>query len=174
MLGHLIWAHGFLRLSTALFILFTLICSSEVISTILSSSSLIGSSASDILLSIISRVFLISVIVLFVYLCLFFNFSRSLLIDSCIFSICFQGFWSSLLSLFWILFQVVFLFPLHLFGLLCFYFVSSFVHYYSAFFKKKKKNSLCLRSPFPSLRGWILSSFWFLSKFGQVVCVSFI
>ena len=33
---------------------------------------------------------------------------------------CFQGFWSSLLSLFRILFQVVCLFTLHLFGLLCF------------------------------------------------------
>ena len=52
--------------------------------------------------------------------CLFFNSSRSLLIVSCIFSVFFQGFWSSLLSLFWILFLVVCLFPLHLFGLLCF------------------------------------------------------
>ena len=67
-----------------------------------------------------SRVFLISVIVLFVSICLFFNSSRSLLIDSCVFSNLFQGFWSSLLSLFWILFQVVCLFPLHLFWLLCF------------------------------------------------------
>ena len=46
---------------------FTLFCSLEVISTILSSSSLISFSASDILLLIPSRVFLISVIVLFVY-----------------------------------------------------------------------------------------------------------
>ena len=42
---------------------FSLFCSSEVISTILSSSSLIHSSASDIVLLIPSRVFLISVIV---------------------------------------------------------------------------------------------------------------
>ena len=56
-----------------------------------------------------------------VYLCMFIlNSSRSLLIDSCIFSILFSRFWSSLLSLFWILFQVVCLFPLHLFWLLCF------------------------------------------------------
>ena len=47
-------------------ILFTSFCSSEVISTILPSSSLIRSSASDILLLMPSRVFLISVIVLFV------------------------------------------------------------------------------------------------------------
>ena len=163
MLVCLIYSQRSLKLSSVLFILFTLFCSSEVISTILSSSSLIGSSASDILLSIISRVFLISVIVLFVYLCLFFNFSRSLLIDSCIFSICFQGFWSSLLSLFWILFQVVFLFPLHLFGLLCFYFVSSFVHYYSAFLKKKKKKLIVFKVSFSQSSR--LNSFFLLVSF---------
>ena len=62
MLVHLIWSQRSLRLSLALFILFTLFCSSEVISTILSSSSLICSFASDILLLIPSRVFLISVV----------------------------------------------------------------------------------------------------------------
>ena len=67
MLVHLILSQWSLRLSSILFILFTLFCSSEVIATILSSRSLICSSASDILLSIPSRVFLISVIVLFVY-----------------------------------------------------------------------------------------------------------
>ena len=91
MLVCLMWSQRSLRLSSALFILFTLFCSSEVIFTILSSSSLIRSSASDILLLIPSRVFLISVIVLFVSVCLFFNSSRSLLIH--IFSpFCFQGF----------------------------------------------------------------------------------
>ena len=73
-------------------ILFTLVCSSEVISTILSSTSLIHSSASDILVLIPSRVFSISVIVLFVSVCLFFNSSRSLWIYSCIFSILFSRF----------------------------------------------------------------------------------
>ena len=65
-----------LRLSSAQFFsfFFTLFCSSEVIPSILSSSSLTGSSASDILLLIPSRVFLISVIVLVVSVCLFFNF----------------------------------------------------------------------------------------------------
>ena len=77
-------------LSAVLFILFTLFCSSEGISIILSSISLIHSSASDSLLLIPSRVFLISVIVLFVYVCLVFN--SSLLIDSCIFSILFSRF----------------------------------------------------------------------------------
>ena len=61
-------------------------------STILSSSSLICSSASDILLLIPPRLVLISVIVLFVSVCLFFNCSRSLLIDSYIFSILFSRF----------------------------------------------------------------------------------
>ena len=92
MLVHLIWSQMSLRLFSALFILFALFCSSEVISPILSSSSLISSSASDILLLIPSGVFLISVIVLFVSVCLFFNYSRSLLIDSCIFSILFSRF----------------------------------------------------------------------------------
>ena len=72
MLVHLILSQRSLRLSSVLFSLFTLFCSSKVISTILYSSSLIHCSASDILLLIPSRVFLISVIVLFV--CLFFNF----------------------------------------------------------------------------------------------------
>ena len=71
---------------------FYFILLSEIISTILSSSSLICSSASDILLFIPSIVFLISVIVLFVSACLFFNSSRSLLIDSYIFSILFSRF----------------------------------------------------------------------------------
>jgi len=59
------------------------------------------SSASDILLLIPSGVVLISVIVLLVSVCLFFNYSRSLLIDSCIFSI--------LLSRFLIMFTIIFL-----------------------------------------------------------------
>ena len=90
MVVHLILSYRSLRLSSVLFILFTLFCSSEAISTNLSSSSLIHSSASDILLLIPFRVFLISVIVLFV--CLVFNYSRSLLIDSCIFFILFSRF----------------------------------------------------------------------------------
>jgi len=81
-----------LRLASVLFILFTLFCSSEVISTILYSCSLIHPSASDSLLLILSRVFLISVIVLIVSVYLFFNSSRSLLIYSCIFSILFSRF----------------------------------------------------------------------------------
>ena len=74
MLVLLIFSQKSLRLSLVLFILFTLFCSSAVISTTLSSNSLIHSSASDILLLITSRVFLISVIVLFVSVCLLFFF----------------------------------------------------------------------------------------------------
>ena len=81
-----------LRLSSVIFIHFILFCSSEVISTILSSSSLIRSSASGILLLIPSRVFSISIIVLFVSICLFFNSSRALLVYSCIFFILFSRF----------------------------------------------------------------------------------
>ena len=92
MLVGLILSQRSLTLSSVVFILFTLFCSSEVISTILSCSSLIRSCASDILLLIPSRVFLISEIVLLVSVCLFFNSSRSLLIDSCIFSILFSRF----------------------------------------------------------------------------------
>ena len=69
MLVHLIFSHRSLRLSSALFTLFALFCSSDVISTILPSSLLIHSSASDILLLISSGVFLISVIMLFVSVC---------------------------------------------------------------------------------------------------------
>ena len=57
MVVHLILSQRSVRWSSVLFILFTLFCSSEVISTILSSSSLICSSASDILLLIPSRAF---------------------------------------------------------------------------------------------------------------------
>ena len=92
MLVYLILSQRSLKLFSVLFILFTVFCSSEVISIILSSSSLIHSSASDILLLIPSRVFLISVIVLFVSVCLFFNSFMSLLIHSCIFSILFSRF----------------------------------------------------------------------------------
>ena len=77
MLLCLILSQRSLSLSSILFILFTLLCSSEVISTILSSSSLIRSSASYIILLILSKIFLISVIVLFVSVCLFFNSSSS-------------------------------------------------------------------------------------------------
>ena len=77
MLVCLIFSQRSLKLSSVLFILFTLLCSSEVIFTILSSSSLICSSASVILLLIPCYVFFISVIVLFIW---FFCCSLNLLL----------------------------------------------------------------------------------------------
>ena len=80
---------------------FLFICSSTVIFTTLFSSSLIHSSALVILLMVPSNVFLISVIVLFISVCLFFISSMSLVIvltvlnASYIFSIIFSSFWSN-------------------------------------------------------------------------------
>ena len=79
MLVHLMLSRKSLRLSSILFFLFSLYCFVTVISTILSSRSLIHSSASVILLLIPSRVFLISFIVLFIIVCLLFSSSRSVL-----------------------------------------------------------------------------------------------
>ena len=69
MLLHLMLSLRSLRLSSFLFLLFSLFCSPEVISTILSSRSLIYSSASVILQLIPSSVFFISVILLFISVC---------------------------------------------------------------------------------------------------------
>ena len=75
-----------LRLSSFLFILFSIFCSAAVMSTILSSRSLIRSSASVVLLSIPSSA-------LFTSVCLFFSSCRSLVNISCIFSIVFLRSW---------------------------------------------------------------------------------
>ena len=151
MLVHLILSQRSLRLSSILFILFTLFHSSEVISTIFSSSSLIRSSASDILLLTPSRVFLNSIIVLFVPVCLFFNSSRSFLIDSYIFSILF----SRVLIIFTVIILNYFSgsLPISSSFILDFCVSSLFLHLCSIslpvhfFF-----NLLCLRSPFPRLQ----------------------
>ena len=99
MLVCLILSQRFLRLSSILFSLFSLLCSSAFIYIILSSSSLIYSSASVILLLIPSAVFLIPVIVLFITICLFFVFSRSLLMFLVFSPFYFLYFETSLLSL---------------------------------------------------------------------------
>ena len=93
MLVHLILSQRSLRLSSVLSILFTLFYSSEVISTILSSGSLICSSASNILLLIPFRIFLISVIMLFVSVFLLFHSSRFCSLILAFSPWCFQGFW---------------------------------------------------------------------------------
>ena len=98
MLVHLILSQRSLRLSSSLFILFSVFCSVVVISTILSSRSLIHSSASVILLLIPSREFLISFTVLFIIVCLLFSSSRSLLNVPVFSPFYFQDF-GSLLSL---------------------------------------------------------------------------
>ena len=66
MLGHLIFSWRSLRLSSFLLIHFSFFLSDSFISTILSSTSLILSSASVILLFVPSRMFLISFIALFI------------------------------------------------------------------------------------------------------------
>uniref|UniRef100_A0A8C6BAV5 Uncharacterized protein n=1 Tax=Monodon monoceros TaxID=40151 RepID=A0A8C6BAV5_MONMO len=124
-----------LRLSSFLFILFSLFCSAAVNSTILSSRSLIHSSASVILLLIPSSVFsfqllFCSPVCLFFNSsrCLFFNSSSSLLNISCIFSL----FASILFPKSWIIFTTIILIfldsclsPLHLVVFRGFYFVPS-------------------------------------------------
>ena len=82
MLVHLTLSQRSLKLSSFLFILFSLFCSAAVISTILSSGSLTHSSASPILLLIPSSVFLISVIVLLDSIC-----SLCLLCQTCLLSV---------------------------------------------------------------------------------------
>ena len=89
-----------LRLSSILFILFSLFCSSAVISPFCLPAYLF------VLLPQLfcySSVFFVSVIVLFISVCLFFSFSRSLLNISCIFSICV----SILFPRFWIIFTII-------------------------------------------------------------------
>ena len=92
-LVHLMLSQRSLRLSSILFILFSLFCSFVVISTILSSRSLIRSSASVILLLIPSSKVLVSFILLFITVCLLCSSSSYLLRVSCIFSILFPVFW---------------------------------------------------------------------------------
>ena len=126
---------------------------SEVISTILSSGLLNYPSVSDILALIPYRAFLISVIVLFVSICLFFNSSRSLLIDSYIFSILFSRF----LNIFTIIILNSFSGSLPISSsfiwtsvfLVCSFICVVFLCLFIIFFL----NLLCLRSPFPRLQG---------------------
>ena len=88
-LVHLVLSQRPFKLSSLLFILFfSLFYSAAEISTILSSTSLIHSSASFILLLIPSSVFFISVIIFFNSVWLFFIFSNSLLKTSYNFLLC--------------------------------------------------------------------------------------
>ena len=137
---HLILFQRSLRLSSILFILFPLFCSSAVICTILSSNSFIHSSASVILLLTPSRVFFnfsncvihLSLLILYFFYVLgdSINCVKIFLAFSPLY---FKVFEASLLSLFWILFRVVCLFHLNLFGLVSFYLVLSFALCFSIF-----------------------------------------
>ena len=183
MLVHLILAQRSLRLSSILFILFPLVCSSAVISTILSSRSLIYSSTSVILLSVTSRVFLTSVIVLFISVCLFFIYSMSLVIVLTVLNVSsfslfyFQVFGASLPSLFSILFQIDRLFPLHLFGLVSFYLVLSFVLYlsvFSSFFSYLAPLEVSFSQAWRSYSFFLPQPPPLERKVGWVVCVAFL
>ena len=92
----------------------------------------------------------------------FFNSSRSLLIDSCIFSILF--------SKFLIIFTLIILNSFSgnfLFTYLYFCVPSLFLHLCSISLPFHYfLNLLCLRSAFLRHQGWILSSFWFLPSSG--------
>ena len=112
MLGHLTLSWRSLRLSSFLLIHFSFFLSDSFISTILSSNSLILSSASVIILFVASRVFLISFIALYIhYVLIFFLISsRSLLNLFCIFSILVSRLFicdSILISRFWIIFTII-------------------------------------------------------------------
>ena len=164
-----------LRLSSILFILFALVYSVAVISTILSSRSLIRSSASVILLLIPSREFFISFIVLFIIVCLLFSSSRSLLNVSYIFSILFPRFW--------IIFTFITLncfsgrLPISPsfvwsgaflpFSFICCIFLCLLVLF----------NLLCLGSPFLRLQVYSSRRFWCVlpvGEVGSVGCVGFL
>ena len=164
-----------LRLSSVLFILFSLFCSAVVISTILSSRSLIRSSASVILLLITSRVFLILFIYFFIIAWFLYNSSRSLLNVFCILSILF--------SRFWIIFSIIILNSFSGRLLISSSFVRSGVFLPCSFIccvffcLLLLLILLCFGSPFHRLQVHSSCCFWCLSpvaKVGSVGCVGFL
>ena len=151
-----------LRLPLILFILFTLFCSLAVISTILSSSSLICYFASDILLLIPSRVFSISVFLLFVSICLFFNSSTSLLIDYFL-----QFIFKVLDHLYYHYSELFFRYFAYFFFIYLDLCVSSLFLFCAVFLCLFITVIIiigiwCLSSPFSRFQSWILSFFWLL------------
>ena len=110
MLGSLTLSQKSLRLSSFLLIHFSFFLSVSFISIILSSTSLIQSSASIILLLVPSRVFFISFVAFFIIYLLSFISSRSLLNLSYILSILVSRLFtynSILFSRFWIIFTII-------------------------------------------------------------------
>ena len=133
-----------LMLSSILFVLFPLFGSSAVICTILSYSSLLCSSASVILLLVPSRVFLISVLVLFISVCMFFISSMSLVIVltvwiQCIFTVIIPNSLSGRLLISSLFIWSEFL----LCSLICAVFLCLLI--------SPRPNLLHMRSPFPML-----------------------
>ena len=174
MLVHLMLSQRSLRLSSILF-LSSLLCSAVVISTILSSRSLIRSSASVILLLIHSREFLISFIVLFIIVCLLLSSSRSLLNVSCIFPILFPRFWIMLtiiiLNSFSGRLPISSSFVRSGGFLPCSFICCVFLYFLILL------NLLCLESPFRRLQVHSSRCFWCLppvAKVGSVGCVGFL
>jgi len=97
--------------SSVLFILFTLFCSSEVTFSICLPAHWFFPLLQIFLISELCCLSLyVYSLILLVLCCLILAFSP----------FCSQGLWSSLVSLFWIIFQVVCQFPLHLLGLVSF------------------------------------------------------
>ena len=144
-------------------------CTSEVISTILSSRSVICSSASDILLLIPSRIFSLLVIILFVCVYLFFYSSSFLLIESCIFPILFSRFWIIFYHYSELFFQGLCQYLLNFFFFFLDFCVTILLlHLYriSVPFNYLFLSLLCLRSPFPRLQSWNHFSFWCLPSSG--------
>ena len=136
MLVHLMFSQRSLKLSLFLFFLSSLFCSTAVISTTLSFSSLILSFSSLILLLIHSSVFFISVTEFFNSVWLFFIFSSALLklfvTSHSVHPFFSRVLGSSLRSLFWNLSRVDYQSPLHLVVLLGLYLVPSSGTYSSA------------------------------------------
>ena len=83
----------------------------------------------------------------------------------------FQDFGSSLLSFLLILFQVDSLFPLHLFGLVGFYFALSSAVYFCFFILL---NLLCFGSDFCRLQVRSSHCFWCLPQLGKVGSVGYV
>ena len=175
MLVRLMLSQRSLSLSSILFILFSLFCSVIVISTILSSRSLIRSSASVILLLIHSREFLISFIMFIIIVCLLFSSSWSLLNVSCIFSILFTRFWiiftNITLNYFSGRLPISSSFVFSGGFLPCFFICCVFLCLLNLL------NLLCLGSPFRRLQFHSSCCFWCLppvGEVGSVGCVGFL
>ena len=174
MLVHLILFQSSLRLTSVLFILFTLFCSSSnyfhhFIFQFIDPFFCFRYSAIDSFYSIFNFSNP------FVSVCLFFNSPGSLLIDTCIFSIVLARILIIFTIIFWILFQVVCLFPLQLFGILCFlighHLCNTPLPFNFFFFLTYCVWGLL----FPGFKVELFLPFGFCPlKFGPVVCLSFL